>query len=170
MNQTIRPLVAAGMLLGVAFAALIDGILLHQVLQWHHMICQERSCHPLSIADLQKKDRADGIFHLGAYAILLLGTAQLFQAGRLVPGHLWSGKAFLGAILTGFGLFNVVEGIIDHHILQIHHVRFGAARTVWDLGFLAISVLVLGAGVALLRAAPTTLSPQGGKDTIATQP
>jgi uncharacterized membrane protein len=26
-------------------------------------------------------------------------------------------------MLIGFGLFNLVEGIIDHHLLGIHHVN-----------------------------------------------
>ena len=43
-------------------------------------------------------------------------------------------------MLTGFGIFNLVEGIIDHHLLGLHHVN----ETVppeqwlwWDLAFLA---------------------------------
>lgn len=30
-----------GFLIGVAVAGFFDGILLHQILQWHHMICIE---------------------------------------------------------------------------------------------------------------------------------
>jgi uncharacterized membrane protein len=29
----------------------------------------------------------------------------------------------LGIMAIGWGIFNIVEGIVDHHILQIHHVR-----------------------------------------------
>jgi uncharacterized membrane protein len=156
MSDALRPLVAAGMLLGMSFAAFFDGIVLHQILQWHHMICQERTCHPTSIADLQRKDRADGWFHLGAYAVLLLGTAQLFRAAR-TRGVVLSGAAFVGSLLAGAGLFNLVEGVIDHHLLQIHHVRFGPDRVAWDLNFLAVSALVFGAGVALIRSASAHL-------------
>jgi uncharacterized membrane protein len=34
----------AGVILGLGLGGLIDGIVFHQVLQWHHMICF--SCHP----------------------------------------------------------------------------------------------------------------------------
>jgi uncharacterized membrane protein len=26
-------------------------------------------------------------------------------------------------MILGWGLFNLVEGVIDHHLLNIHHVR-----------------------------------------------
>lgn len=152
-NAVIRPLLRAGGLLGISFAAFFDGIVLHQILQWHHMICQERTCHPLSVADLQAKGRADGWFHLAAYIVLLLGTLQLFRAAARPRAFAWPGSAFAGSLLAGFGGFNLVEGILDHHILGIHHVRFGPQRTVYDLAFLAVSALILGAGVSLMRAA-----------------
>jgi uncharacterized membrane protein len=55
-------------------------------------------------------------------------------------------------MLSGWGLFNLAEGIIDHHILQIHHVRPRSANpAAWDLGFLASGALLLLAGRALIR-------------------
>jgi uncharacterized membrane protein len=39
-----------------------------------------------------------------------------------------------------------VEGILDHHILQIHHVRFGPTQTVMDVGFLVVSAIIGGIG------------------------
>jgi len=152
MPSATRPLTAAGVILGMAFAAFFDGIVLHQILGWHHMICQETHCDPVSIPDLQAKQRADGWFHLGAYGTVLAGTALLFRAGRRRE-TVWSARLLLGSILAGFGGFNIVEGIIDHHILQIHHVRFGPSRDVYDLTFLAVSALILGAGVGMIRSA-----------------
>jgi uncharacterized membrane protein len=152
-----RPLLAAGVVLGMAFAAFFDGIVLHQLLGWHHMICQETHCDPVSIPDLQRKQVADGWFHLGAYALTLIGTVLLFRAGRRAAAF-WSGRYFAGSLLTGYGLFNLVEGVIDHHILRIHHVRFGPSRDIYDLTFLAVSALILGAGVGLVR------SVRGGED------
>jgi uncharacterized membrane protein len=36
-NQS-QPLIAAGILLGVGLAGFFDGILFHQILQWHQML------------------------------------------------------------------------------------------------------------------------------------
>ena len=48
-------------------------------------------------------------------------------------------------MLVGWGIFNLVEGLVDHHVLGIHHVRAGEHQLAWDLGFLALGgALVLG--------------------------
>lgn len=152
MIPSLRPLVAAGLLLGMGFGGFADGIVLHQILQWHHLICQQATCHPVSVDDLRQKNRQDGYFHLGVWLLTILGSIALFRAGKR-PEVLWSGRALLGAMLAGWGLFNLIEGVIDHHILQIHHVRPGPSQAAWDLGFLAVSALLLLAGYALIRGA-----------------
>ena len=58
-------------------------------------------------------------------------------------------------MLVGWGLFNLVEGIIDHHILGIHHVRETGNQTVWDLGFLACGLLLVIGGWLLARSNET---------------
>lgn len=57
-----------------------------------------------------------------------------------------------GLLLAGWGLFNLVEGVVNHHVLEIHHVRddLGAPLS-WDLGFLASGVLLLAAGWLIYR-------------------
>lgn len=145
-----RPLRLPGALIGMSLAGLFDGIVLHQILQWHHLICTTRDCHPASVADLKRMDAQDGWFHLALYAVIVLGITGLFRAGAR-SGTVWSGNIFWGAVLTGFGLFNVVEGLTDHHVLQIHHVRPGPAEGAWDVGFLIVSAVILAAGIALSR-------------------
>lgn len=54
----------------------------------------------------------------------------------------------------GFGLFNFVEGIIDHQILQLHHVVQRAAQPAqfyWDLSFLASGLVLMGLGLRFAR-------------------
>ena len=60
-------------------------------------------------------------------------------------------RTLIGGALAGWGLFNVVEGIVDHHLLNLHHVRPGPDQLAYDLGFLAWGALMLLAGVALVR-------------------
>ncbi len=47
-------------------------------------------------------------------------------------------RMFYGSLLAGWGAFNLIEGVIDHHILQIHHVKESPDHLWWDLGFLAL--------------------------------
>ena len=57
------------------------------------------------------------------------------------------------ALLVGWGTFNVVEGIVDHHLLGLHHVKEGATKLLaWDLGFLAWGAMMLVGGLVLMRA------------------
>ena len=144
--------VSAGVLFGLGLGGLFDGIVLHQVLQWHHMLS---SWYPVnSVDNLELNTYWDGIFHSAAY---LLVVAALFVLWRTTKrGHLnWSTKQLAGSMLIGFGLFNVVEGIIDHHLLQVHHVNELVAPAYWvywDVGFLVWGAVMLVGGLLLLRA------------------
>ena len=171
VKRSARPLAAAGFVLGMGLGGFFDGIVLHQILQWHHLICNQATCRPTSIADLQRKNVADGYFHLGTYLLTVAGCVALFRAARR-PDALWSGRVFAGAMLGGWGLFNLAEGLIDHHILRIHHVRPGPHQGAWDLAFLGLGAALLLAGWALIRSAggarektqePASAATQAGK-------
>jgi uncharacterized membrane protein len=64
----------------------------------------------------------------------------------------------IGGLLLGWGLFNVVEGLVDHHILQVHHVKPGANQLLWDIGFLLWGAVMAVAGAMLMwRRADTSV-------------
>jgi uncharacterized membrane protein len=104
----------------------------------------------------------DGFFHLSTYVFVVIGLLILWRAAHRT--HVWwSGKMLFGSILMGFGIFNLVEGIVDHHLLGIHHVN----ETVpveqwiyWDIGFLVWGALMLIGGWALLRSGRRQTSNQ----------
>lgn len=56
-----------------------------------------------------------------------------------------------GWSLVGWGLFNLVEGILDHHILGIHHVHGGPYQLWWDIGFLLLGLVLVTGGYLLQR-------------------
>ncbi len=148
-QRTRRPLVSAGIVLGMGFAAFFDGIVLHQILQWHHMLTS--AGYPsTTVAGLQINTLADGLFHLGAYVLTGIGVILLWRATRRRNAS-WSGRVFGGAVLMGAGLFNFVEGMINHQLLGIHHVRTGPNQLVYDLAYLAISLMMIGIGWWLVR-------------------
>lgn len=110
----------AGILLGIGLGGFIDGILLHQVFQWHNMLSAVLPPHDM--AAMKTGMMADGLFHLATWLVTLAGVAVLWSALR-GPGALPSGRALAGNMLLGWGGFNLAEGIVDHHLLQLHHVR-----------------------------------------------
>lgn len=144
--------VSAGILLGLGLGGFFDGIVLHQLLQWHHMLTSA-GYPPDSVANLQLNTLFDGLFHAGTYAAVVAGLVVLWRAARR-PHRAWSGRRAFGTILMGFGIFNLVEGVVDHQILGLHHVNETAPRDAWiwwDLGFLVWGAAMLAGGWAMAR-------------------
>ena len=154
MNEnTIKgnPLVQAGIVLGLGFGGFADGIVLHQILGWHHLVCVTEHCQAASIEQLKLQNTQDGFFHLAVWLISLAGTAMLFRAARQ-QGPAWSGRILCGAMLAGWGLFNFTEGLIDHQIFGIHHVLPGSPHQfLWDMLFLASGITFAAVGRRLIR-------------------
>lgn len=139
-----------GVFLGLGLGGFFDGIVLHQLLQWHHMVSEPYP--PDTLQNLRINTLGDGLFHSLNWVFTVLGTFLLWS-GLRASRATWQTAAFLGTLLFGWGLFNVVEGLIDHQILGIHHVRPGPYWLAYDLGYLAWGAVMLLIGWRLMRAA-----------------
>jgi uncharacterized membrane protein len=152
-DRSRRRSTAGGILLGLGLGGFVDGIVLHQLLQWHHMLTDyggHASFPATTVASLEQNTRWDGLFHASTWLFVAVGVVLMWRA--LAAGAHVSGRRFVGLLLTGWGLFNLVEGLVDHHLLSVHHVRDDVADPLWwDLGFLALGALLIVAGVALGR-------------------
>jgi uncharacterized membrane protein len=146
-----RPSKAGGILFGLGLGGFVDGIALHQILQWHHMVSATGEHPTNTVAGLEMNTLVDGFFHLSMWLLVLaasIATIHAWRQGRLAPN--WS--FHFGLVLSGWGIFNVVEGVINHQILRIHHVRDDlGGPLLWDLGFLMVSLLLIISGVLLYR-------------------
>ena len=142
---------APAFVLGLGLGGFVDGIVLHQVLQWHHILT-DTGDHPMdTVAGLEANTLADGIFHLATWLLVMAATVLMVRAWQrreLAPP--W--RMHAGLLLAGWGAFNLVEGLVDHQILGLHHVRDDLGGPLgWDLAFLASGVLLVAGGVALAR-------------------
>jgi uncharacterized membrane protein len=136
----------SGLLFGLGLGGFVDGIVLHQILQWHHMVSSVDAAPVTTVAGLELNTLADGFFHLATWVLVVsasVTTLVAWRSGRLAPN--WS--FHVGLVLTGWGIFNVVEGLIDHQLLGVHHVRddLGAPLS-WDVGFLVLGALLAAGG------------------------
>ena len=141
---------AAGLLLGAGLGGFVDGIVLHQVLQWHNMLSGRLP--PDTLVRAKVNMYWDGLFHAAVWLLTAVGLGRLWRAtGRAdVPR---SGRTLWGGLLLGWGLFNVLEGTINHQILGLHHVyEYTPNHLPADLAFLGFGGGLLLAGGALLRA------------------
>ncbi|MEV6930475.1 DUF2243 domain-containing protein [Dactylosporangium sp. NPDC051485] len=126
-----RGIALPAIVLGAGLGGFFDGILLHQLLQWRETMW-------------------DGIFHAVTWLAVLLGLGLLYSRVTAGPSDR---RALWGWVLVGWGLFNLVEGLVDHQILGIHHVRGGPGQSWWDLGYLALGALLVAVGWLLRRGA-----------------
>ena len=137
---------ASGLLYGLGFGGFIDGIVLHQILQWHHMVSHVGDYPMDTVAGLEVNTLADGFFHVATWLFVLAGSITAIKAwreGRLAPS--WS--FHFGLVLAGWGIFNLVEGLVDHHLLGVHHVRDDVgAPLAWDIAFLVFGALLVVGG------------------------
>jgi uncharacterized membrane protein len=153
------PLLSAGILLGAGLGGFADGILFHQILQVHNMLSGRIPVTDLVSAKVNMV--WDGLFHAAVWILTCIGLALLFRAGRRrdVP---WSGKTLLGSMLIGWGLFNLIEGVIDHEILGIHHVyEYTLDHLPADMAFLAAGAMFLTLGMVLVRQGRSATAPRG---------
>jgi uncharacterized membrane protein len=146
----------AGIMLGLGLGGLVDGILLHQIVQWHNM--GSAVAPPTTMEAMRDNMRWDGFFHAVVALLILIGVYWLLRDARRgfpLPGT----RAFTGLLMLGWGLFNLVEGIIDHHLLGLHHVRDLPVHVrLYDwlfLGICGVGFILLG--WALARAGDETV-------------
>src|SRR4051812_47208038 len=143
-----RPLVSAGTLLGIGMGGFVDGISLHQILQWHNMLSSRLP--PSTLVNVEINMFWDGLFHAFTWVMTAVGVTLLWRAVRRPRAPL-STRTLVGAVILGWGFFNLVEGLIDHHILGIHHVVEGPGHLPYDLAFLLSGVAFFAIGARMIR-------------------
>ncbi|APR87565.1 hypothetical protein A7982_12914 [Minicystis rosea] len=143
-----RPLVAAGTVMGMGMGGFFDGILFHQILQTHNML--SNWIPTKSLVDIQINMVWDGVFHAFCWIMVGIGLGMLWRI-MARPDAPRSGRTYAGSLLLGWGAFNLVEGLVDHEILQIHHVYQNGPHLLWDMVFLASGVCLIVAGAATIR-------------------
>ena len=160
-----------GIMLGVGLGGFVDGIVLHQILQWHHMLTSADTANidigsypPTTVHGLQINTLWDGFFHAFTWLAVLVGLGVLYSRITGSPGHVWASRVLWGWILFGWGLFNLIEGIIDHHILGIHHVISGPQQTLADLLFLALGAALVAGGWLLQKSGKAVRANAAGQN------
>jgi uncharacterized membrane protein len=152
-DRTVPVSRRAGITIGAGLGGFADGILLHQIAHWHNM--GSSVLPPATMDALERNMVWDGYFHAGTWLLTLLGVYMLHADARRglgIPGP----REFSGQLILGWGLFNLIEGLIDHHILNLHHVRDLPIHVpVLDWLFLLVGGLgFMALGWLLARSAP----------------
>ena len=136
-------LLSGGVVIGLGMGGFMDGIALHQIAQWHNM--GSAVLPPHTMKAMSQNMVWDGLFHLATWLMVFIGIVMLWSDRQVsAPTR----RALFGQMIFGWGLFNLVEGIIDHHVLAIHHVRDMPVHIpMYDwlfLGFGGLGLLLVG--------------------------
>lgn len=147
MGRALRSLGWAGGLLGFALGGFFDGILLHQVLQWHHLLSNVNA-----VQDLRLQLMADGLFHAWMYVIAVIALAKLWRA-RAAAAQAGAAHRLWGTALLGFGAWHVLDAVLSHWVTGIHRIKVDSPMPLaWDLlWFFAFGLLPAAIGWRLLR-------------------
>lgn len=130
-----RRFIWGGLLVGFSLGGFFDGILLHQVLQWHHLLS---AVEVDAVRDLRAQMLADGIFHALMYVLGALGLWKLYAARSEFTGAA-ADRNLVANVLVGFGVWHVIDAVLSHWLTGIHRIRMDVPDPLlWDIGWLAL--------------------------------
>lgn len=128
MTSMTGPLGWPALLLGFALGGFFDGILLHQILQWHHLLSSVEG-----LEDLRTQVLADGLFHAVMYLIAAVALILLWRH-RATLRACGDGAMLWGAAAIGFGAWHLVDGILSHWLIGLHRIKMDSPTPLmWDL-------------------------------------
>jgi uncharacterized membrane protein len=138
--RTSSRLLFPSILVGIGGSALVDEIVFHQLLHWHHLY--DRSTHGAALT-------SDGILSIVCNSLLVAGLVLLWRRrAEAAPG---AARTIVGGIVAGFGGFNLFDGTVDHKLLRLHQIREGVHDLLpYDVTWIAASALILAVGVAVI--------------------
>ena len=128
----------SGVLFGVGVAAFVDETVFHQLLHWHHFY--DRSTAAAGLV-------SDGVFHaFGWFSVV----AALFLFADLRRRQVWQARRWVGAMLVGYGAFQLYDGTVQHKLMRLHQIRYDVELLPYDLAWNLSAAAFLVAGVVLL--------------------
>ncbi|PFG45069.1 putative membrane protein [Georgenia soli] len=137
-----RRTVYSGLLFGAGIAAsMIDLFIFHLALHWHHFY--DRSTTEVALT-------ADGFFHAFGWFITIWGLFLLADVRRRTEVA-W--RRWAAAVVTGVGLLQLLDGVVDHKVLRIHQIRYDVDLLPYDVAWIGSAVLLVLVGLLLLRRA-----------------
>ncbi len=142
MDIKAKNLLINALILGLGFMGAIDGILFHQLLKWHHVI--DHHNHRIELF-------LDGVFNLFVTLLLVFACFKIFKdASNDRLSFNW--RIFVGSMTMGAGAFNLLEGLIDHQLLGLHHVKPASPNwLLYDIGYLISGVILIIIGFSYVK-------------------
>ncbi|WP_248905329.1 DUF2243 domain-containing protein [Halocatena marina] len=144
-NVPARALFAAG-IFGFGFSGLIDVIVLHHILQWHHLVS---AIYPMTtLSGLRMNIFADGLFSIGMILVMGIGGGLVWRSERRTSVPL-AFRPLAGAAVIGLGVFDLFDVVVNHAVLGLHHAVSRGGR--YDPHWAIVSIGIILVGVYVYR-------------------
>ncbi|WP_129113245.1 DUF2243 domain-containing protein [Halegenticoccus tardaugens] len=140
-----KALLAAGVF-GFGFSGLIDVLVLHHVLQLHHLLSNVYD--PATLSGLRVNILADGLFSVGMLIVAGVGAGLVWRAERRSVAPLPT-RPLVGSAVIGLGAFDLFDVVVNHTILDLHSATDGPGY--YDPHWAVVSLLIIGAGAYVYR-------------------
>ena len=143
-KQSAVKTLAATMTVGVGLGGFVDGIVLHQILQWHEMFSNAQP--PQTLLDKSVNMFWDGLFHAATWIVTFVGIVWLWRL--FMRNEAFRANGLLsGGFMLGWAVFNLVEGTLNHYIFNVHNVReITTDPFLFNHAFMGFSALLFAAG------------------------
>lgn len=132
-----RKIMSSGILIGIGAMALIDEIIFHQLLQWHHFFDFDTTQFGIF---------SDGL--LNAFALFAI-VAGFFLFAHVTKQHSYSPLRFVSGLFLGLGAFQLFDGVVSHKVLRIHQIRYNVDLLPYDIAWISSAIILIIIGVIL---------------------
>src|SRR5262245_28366344 len=157
VTENSNKLTTAGILLGFGLGGFIDKLTFRQLLHWHAAGLAEI---PSSIRDVITVSLLwEGLIHALLWVVAAIGLAMLWSVTRRLRSQP-STRYLFGTMMLGWGLLNLIDGLINHFLLSLHSASETANSRPWNIGFLFIGGIVFSlVGRLMMKAGKRRLVP-----------
>lgn len=146
-----RPLSVWAGVAGFGLGAVVDTVIFHLIFQTHHLL--SGFYDPYSYDGFRTNVMVDGLFLVATGLVAVVGIGMLWRTVNRTDRRL-SGIHAVGWAVVGAGVFNLIDGVVSHYVLDLHNVVHGTGA--WNPPWVAVSVVMLAVGIALVwRTTPT---------------
>ncbi len=150
-DSSKRKIMLSGLLIGIGAMALIDEIIFHQLLQWHHFFDFDTTQFGIF---------SDGL--LNSFALFAI-VAGIFLFAHVTKVHTYSPARWAAGLFLGLGAFQLFDGVVSHKLLRIHQIRYNVDVLPYDIAWISSSLLLLAIGAYLwYRTRKNDPAVQGG--------
>ncbi len=133
------PLIVAGLFVGAGLGRFVEGMVFDVIFQWYKSFSTRML--PSTMVNLRMH-----IFYTVVWTMFVAGLGVLWVIGKRRDFRWWE-RSFMGSLMAGWGLFNIIERVFHHRLFGFDRVvEYAVHISLWDTALFIIGIALLGGG------------------------